>query len=64
MNVALSRLRPLAAELIADGWQPELIAFAPSEITRISGYKVALIIPLDHVSEDTSDPTSPTGSAA
>lgn len=51
LAVALERLQPLREDLVASGWQPEIIVFTNDEITRIPGYKVALVVPLDSVSE-------------
>jgi hypothetical protein len=43
----LTRLRLLTKLLIEEGFRPELIVFAPDEIERIPGFKVALVIPTD-----------------
>jgi hypothetical protein len=44
---AIDRLHALGQELVAAGWRPEIIVFAPSELPRIVGYKVALVLPVD-----------------
>ncbi len=56
VRAATDRLRPVCEELIAAGWQPELIVFAPSEIERLPGYKVALVVPVDSVPEAENSP--------
>lgn len=50
-KVALDRLRPVGKELEEAGWRPQLVIFPPEELTRIPGYKVALVVPLDSVTE-------------
>jgi hypothetical protein len=52
VRVALERLRPLGLELIDAGWRPEVIAMAPSEIERIPGYKVALVVPIESIPDE------------
>jgi len=47
VRMITERLRLTGEELIRAGWRPELIVFAPGEIERIPGYKVALVVPLD-----------------
>jgi hypothetical protein len=51
VRAATDRLRPLAQELVDAGWKPELVVFAPHELERIAGYKVALVVPLDSIPE-------------
>jgi hypothetical protein len=43
---ATDHLFPLAQKLREAGWRTEVIVFAPEEIERIPGYKVALVVPL------------------
>jgi hypothetical protein len=51
VRTAIDRLRPLAQELVDAGWRPELVVLAPTELGRIAGYKVALVVPLDSIPE-------------
>lgn len=47
IEMLLDRLRPAAEMLLGDGWAPQLVVFAPSELERIPGYKVGLVVPID-----------------
>jgi hypothetical protein len=47
LRAATDRLAVMGQTLIEEGWRPEIIVFAPPEIERISGYKVALVVPID-----------------
>jgi hypothetical protein len=49
MEVVNERLRPLWNELVAEGWRPEVVVFAPGELPRIPGYKVCFVVPLDTI---------------
>jgi hypothetical protein len=51
VHAVTDRLRALAASLIEAGWRPEVIVFAPSEIERIPGYKVALVVPVESTTD-------------
>lgn len=46
VEAAARRLAPIAHALSEDGWHPEIVVFAPSEIERIPGYKVAVVLPI------------------
>lgn len=46
LRAATERLRPAYDSLVEQGWRPEMIVFAPEEIERIPGFKVALVVPL------------------
>lgn len=59
MDTVMARLSEFGVSLIDDGWKPELVVFAPQEIERIPGYKVALVIPLDSVKEPDDERSHP-----
>lgn len=46
LHAATDYLRPLGEQLRDAGWRPEVVVFAPQELPRIPGYKVALVCPL------------------
>ena len=52
MLTVADRLRPLAQELVAEGWRPELVVLAPAELERIPGFKMALVVPLESLDAD------------
>jgi hypothetical protein len=43
------RLRGIGGALLAEGWHAEIVVLDPSEIERLPGYKVALVVPIDAV---------------
>jgi len=47
LRIATDRLKPYGEKLRDDGWNPELIVFSPSEIERVPGYKVAIVVPIE-----------------
>jgi hypothetical protein len=49
LRLAADRLRPFWHELSAAGWKSEVIVFAPEEIKRLPGYKIALVVSLDSI---------------
>lgn len=46
VRAVTNRLSQLGRPLIEEGWQVELIVFAPTEIERLPGFKVALVVPI------------------
>jgi len=54
--VLTDRLRGLGEELIVEGWRPELVVLDPTEIARIPGYKVALVVPTESAPESLVEP--------
>jgi hypothetical protein len=51
VRAVVDRLRQLGAPLLAEGWRPELVVFDPSELQRLPGYKVALVVSINSVPE-------------
>lgn len=55
MFAVTDRLRPLAQELVVEGWRPELVVLTGDEIERIPGFKIALVVPLDPAPEELAE---------
>lgn len=49
LELVTETLRPYGNELIGKGWNPQMVVLAPTELERIPGYKVALVVPLERV---------------
>lgn len=52
IQIVTDELAGCAGRLMQKGWQPQLVVFAPDELPRIAGYKVALVVPLGSVQAD------------
>jgi hypothetical protein len=54
VRAAIDRLRLAALPMRTSGWKAEIIVLNPSEIPRLPGYKVALVVAVDSIPSATS----------